>query len=115
MLLGRTGGKSAGALHPMLLLAGFCTVLLLFGIYLNKNNAFMVIACSAISLVGILMFLFDVHFTDKREFNFVVSSAQPQLGWWIGFLADVSPCRSKCVRQATVSSATISTTNSTRP
>ncbi len=87
MLLGRTGGKSAGALHPMLLLAVFCTVLLLFGIYLNKNNAFMVIACSAISLVGILMFLFDVHFTDKREFNFVVSSAQPQLGWWIGFLA----------------------------
>ena len=85
MLLGRTGGKSGGALHPMLLLSVFCTIVLLFGLYFNKKNAFMVIACSAIAMVGILVFLFDVHFTDKREFNFVVKSARPLLGWWVGF------------------------------
>ncbi len=105
MLLGRTGGKSAGAMHPMLLLSVFCSALLIVGLYVKKDNAFLAIACPAIALAGILMFLFDVHFTDRREFDFVVGSAVPQMGWWLGFAAALAALVIGIVNKSQINSA----------
>ena len=105
MLLGSTGGRSAGALNPMLLLSVFCYALLLIGIYFRKDNSFMSIACSAVALVGLLMFLFDATFTDRREFNFASGTVYPQMGWWLGVAAAVGTLALSIYNKVTIGAA----------
>lgn len=87
MLLGRTTGKSADTLNPMLLLTVFCAVLYLIGLVRGTKNTTSPVLWSALALAALLFFLFDAHFADKREFNFAVGTTIPQLGWWIGVIA----------------------------
>lgn len=83
MLLGKTTGKSANSLNPMLaLLVGVALVELVF-LLLNKGTASTPVTCSAIILFACLFFLFDAHFTDKKEYDFAKATLTPGLGWWI--------------------------------
>ena len=105
MLLGNTGGKSASALNPMLLLSLVCYVLLMIGVFFRKDNSFMTIACSAVAFAALLMFLFDARFADKREFNFAADSVRPLIGWWVGAIAALAILVIGIVNKGTINAA----------
>ena len=105
MLLGSTGGKSASSLNPMLLLSLICYILLIVGIFFRKDNSFMCIVCSALAFAALLMFLFDAHFADRREFNFAVGSVRPLIGWWIGIAAALALLVICIINKGTINAA----------
>lgn len=105
MLLGRTSGKSAGTMNTMLMLTVFCSVLYFFGLIRNSKNSTGPLLWSSLMLVGLLMFLFDAHFADKREFNFAVGSTIPQLGWWIAFVSAAGAIVVSIVNKVHISNA----------
>ncbi len=89
MMLGKTTGKSANVLNPMILLTVFCAIWYFIGLIRGTKNTTSPLLWSALMLVGLLFFLFDARFADKREFNFEVGSTVPAIGWWLGVGASV--------------------------
>lgn len=87
MLFGRTTGKSANVLNPMLLLTVFCVIMYSFGLIRGTKNTTSPLLWSALTLFALLFFLFDSRFADKREFDFAVDSTVPAFGWWIAALS----------------------------
>ncbi|MEM5776685.1 MAG: hypothetical protein AAGU05_16895, partial [Anaerolineaceae bacterium] len=84
MLKGATDGKSAGAPHPMLVLALLSCAALLACSALNPQSAFPFLLTSAVGVAALLMFRLDTLYSERREFLFTEGATAVRLGWYLG-------------------------------